>query len=172
MRVRNAVPQDVPLLVRLGEQLHEESDYPQYPFNPEKVYTYLDELVKSNDGIVVVGEDEGCIVGVFVGCIGSHWFGDCTVSYDLALFVVPDRRGSILGARLIKEYIRIASSMGIDEILIGNATAVRLDRVEMVERLHERTGFRRRSGNYRFVGEMSLRGPFKASAHCDERWGD
>jgi GNAT superfamily N-acetyltransferase len=150
MRVRKATLDDVPRLARIGEQLHRESDYAQYAFSLEKVQGYLYDLIESPDGIVLVGEQDGVIVGSFVGSVGTHWFGECSVSYDLALFVVPERRGSILGARLVKEYILTARAIGVDEILIGNSTAVRSDRVEMVERLYERLGFRRRSGNYRF----------------------
>jgi GNAT superfamily N-acetyltransferase len=156
VQIRKAILDDLPRLASLGERLHGESDYAQYAFNAVKVYEYLCALIESPDGIVLVGEQDSEIIGAFVGHVGSHWFGDCKVSYDLALFVVPERRGSMLGVRFIKEYVRTADAMGVDEILIGNSTAVRSDRVEMVERLYERLGFRRRSGNYRFHRFFSL----------------
>jgi GNAT superfamily N-acetyltransferase len=150
--IRKATLEDLPRLVDLGKVLHAESDYAQYDFRIEKVYEYLYSLVDSPDGIMLVGEEADEIVGAFIGCVGGHWFGDCTVSYDLALFVAPKRRGSMLCARLVRAYIRAATDLGVDEILIGNSTAVRSDRVDMVERLYERLGFRRRSGNYAFGG--------------------
>jgi N-acetylglutamate synthase-like GNAT family acetyltransferase len=153
--IRKATLDDLPRLARLGGILHGESDYAQYDFSIEKVYEYLYSLVDSPDGIMQVGEEADEIVGAFIGCVGSHWFGDCKVSYDLALFVAPKRRGTMLCARLVKAYIRAATDLGVDEILIGNSTAVRSDRVDMVERLYERLGFRRRSGNYAFRGRAS-----------------
>jgi GNAT superfamily N-acetyltransferase len=153
--IRKATLDDLPRLAGLGAMLHGESDYAHYDFSIEKVYEYLYSLVDSPDGIMLVGEEADEIVGAFIGCVGSHWFGDCKVSYDLALFVLPKRRGSMLCARLVKAYIRAATDLGVDEILIGNSTAVRSDRVEMVERLYERLGFRRRSGNYAFRGRAS-----------------
>ncbi len=152
MKIRDAVLGDVQGLVWLGQLLQKESQYAQYNYNKEKSIAILEWLIKTPDGIVFIAEKEGELMGGFVGCVVSHWFSDCTVSFDYALFVKPEKRGTMLGARLIKRYIEKAKKLGVDEVLIGYLTAIRPDNIQMLERLYEKLGFERQGGKYRYPG--------------------
>jgi len=130
----------MPRLMELGRMVHFESRYARFDFDPAKVMRMVHEAIPQ--GLTFVLEDAGTIVGVFVGVIGAHFFGEDTVGYDRVLFVIPEHRG-LGGVLLIREYVRRAKALGVRDIHLGTSTGIAEARMLA---LCEKLGFSRIGG--------------------------
>lgn len=147
MLIRDATREDINGLVMLGEQMFQESQFARYDFDRQKVTNTIHDLIEDSNGIALVAEDQGELLAGFVGQISEHWFGKCRVSFDMAFFIAPKARGTLLAARLVKAYIRRARAGGAQEVLVGNSTG---SNTEATEHFFERMGFVRVGGNFRY----------------------
>lgn len=123
--IRPATAADIPALVAMGEAMHGESRYARYPWNARKVCGLMDWLLANDDGLLLVAEHGGEIVGGFLGMVADHWALDTRLATDFALYVKPDRRGGIAAARLGAAYRDWALSRGAPEPELGITTGVR-----------------------------------------------
>lgn len=138
--VRDATPDDVQAMVRLGQAMHAESRYAAFNFDPIKLASEIEALIEQEDGFALVAERNGEVVGAFIGYVGTHYFGNDRVAMDLALIVAPSERASMLGVQLVKRYIQQAKAKGVADIVLSNSTGVDSNRVAD---LFERLGFQR-----------------------------
>ncbi|WOS40680.1 GNAT family N-acetyltransferase [Xanthomonas rydalmerensis] len=136
--IRFALHSDIPAMLVLGEAMHEESRFRSRPWNTEKVRKLLAWLIDDPDGIALVAEDDGRIIGGFMGMVQDHWCTDSRESCDLALYVTPEHRGGLTAARLLNKYRNWAHERGADSVLLGITTGVDL---ATSTRLFERLGF-------------------------------
>ena len=118
--------------------MHAESVFSKYDYNDEKVALAIGTLIELPHGIALVATTQGKVIGGFLGRIDKHWFGDDLQAYDLALFILPEHRGSTAAYKLIREYIARAKAFGAAQISIANSTGFEPKRVK---RLFEVTGF-------------------------------
>lgn len=135
--IRNATEKDLDRMVELGKNMHAESKYSVYNFDAEKLRNYLFTCIWHDEGIALIAEHDGEIVGGFVGWAHEQYFGHDKVAVDLALFVDPDKRGAMAGAMLIKKFIEVAKEKGAAQIVISNSTGVDKERVG---KLYEKMG--------------------------------
>lgn len=142
VEIRTATDADIPLIGDLGRMMHFESRYAKFDFNPGKWERLLRIVIPQ--GLTFVAEDSKGVVGVFVGMMAEHFFGDDLTSYDLITYVLPESRGRI-GVLLTKEYIRRAKALGVRDIHIGISTGLQPDRVG---RFYEKLGFSHIGGGY------------------------
>lgn len=140
---RGAEEADIPVLVEMGREMHSESRFARYNFNPQKYAALLQTVIPQ--GVSFVAEEEGKVVGVFIGGVAQHFFGDDLFSYDFLTYVAPAYRGRMTGVRLIKRYISIAKAMGIEDIHIGVSAGIA---TESTVRLYEKLGFTCVGGGY------------------------
>ena len=54
--------------------------------------------------LCLVAERDSEIIGFCIGYVAPHFFGNDLTSGDLAIYVVPEHRGGMMGARLVKAY--------------------------------------------------------------------
>jgi len=148
--IREATAADVPRLVSLGTLMHDESPrFRERPFNPMKVATLAHNLIAAPDGLVLVVERDGGIVGGFLGMVFDDWAHDDRVSTDFALYVHPDMRGSTLALRLLKRYREWAVSRGASEINGGATTGIA---PEVAAGLYRAAGFQPAGQLFEFKG--------------------
>lgn len=139
--IRNATLIDLPALLALGERMHAESPhFRQITFSAGKLAETLVDVLDSPNGFLMVGDAKGEIAGVMVGLAVEHWCSTDLVATDLALYVKPEFRGSMLAARLIARYKSWAHALGAKIISVGISTGVN---VEQTARLYEAMGFKR-----------------------------
>ena len=137
--IRPAVKADLPKIVELGKAMHEEAERLRVmKFVPAKVYVTISGLIDSPDGLVLLVEEDFELVGGIAAMVKPHWFSTDLMAYDLALFVRPDRRGSVAAARLLKAYKDWAKEKGAVITQFGISTGVHL---EATSALVERLGF-------------------------------
>lgn len=139
--IRRAVPKDLPALIALGARMHAESPhFRRVTFSPAKLEQTLKQLIESAGGFLWVGDEAGQITGVMAGIAFEHWCSTDVVVSDLALFVEPPYRGTLLAARLVKRFQAWAKDAGAKLVTVGVSTEVQ---VEQTARLYEMLGFRR-----------------------------
>lgn len=141
MGIRNAVTADVPNLVELGREMHQESPrFSRLSFDGDKVAMLFCSLIEGDHGFVMVAERGGQIIGGMAAYIAAHWFSQDLVATDLALFVSPDARGGACVPRLVDAYSTWATDRGASMIQLGISTGVQ---VTDTERLYTRLGLSR-----------------------------
>jgi GNAT superfamily N-acetyltransferase len=147
--LRKATPADFDRLLELGRRMHAESWYAYLPFDEGKVYGVFEQLVTSPHGYAMVYERDGEILGGMLGIIAELWFCRELCATDLALFVEPDRRGGVVGARLVADFIAWADRAGVAEKSLAVSTGVLK---EATGRLYEGMGLTHVGGIYKQRG--------------------
>lgn len=144
--IRPATITDIPRLLVLGEAMHRESPkFSAAAWSAGKVGELLESLILDPDGLVLVAEVDGELVGGFLGVISEHFFSHDRFAQDFALFVASDRRGAYAGKRLLEGFKAWAQAKGVPAEL-GISTMVN---VEQTGRLFEACGFERYGYLYR-----------------------
>lgn len=147
MIIREMTTEDVKHCIDLGREMHSESVYRNLDFNEDKLWAIWEQHVQHpNMYCMRVADQDGEIIGAFVGLRFEHFFGHDLCSSDLILYVTPEHRGGTAAPRLVKEYERWATSMGVKEIQIGVSTGVTVDRTAA---LFQKLGFGDEARYYR-----------------------
>ncbi|RKG35182.1 GNAT family N-acetyltransferase [Acinetobacter guerrae] len=123
MILRVANLSDIPILVQFGELFIAESpNYQEREYDPEKVASHYKTLLK--DGLLLVVENDGQVVGGFAGGIGKDWFNDQKIAFDYVLYVKPEHRKTRVAYMLVDGFIRWAQLNGASRIQVGTTTGV------------------------------------------------
>ncbi len=146
--IRNATHDDIPTMLELGEAMHAESRYARYKWSVPKVRELIECLIDSDDGLALVAERDGEIIGGFLGVISERYFSDEKVANDFAMFVSQDKRGGIVAAQLIRAFTAWSTKNGAEPEL-GITTNVNL---EATSRLLEMVGFKQSGNLFVFEG--------------------
>lgn len=141
MKLRAATLHDLDALHALGQAMHAESPrFSQLTYDAGKVDALLRNAVHdSRYFTLVAAEEDGEIIGAFVGFMMEHWCSTDQVAQDISIFVRPDRRGGILAARLAKAFIYWAQDRGAKQIVLGISTGVK---VEETAKLYKSLGLK------------------------------
>ncbi len=138
--IRPAEQADIVDLLALCYKMHKESSYSNMDYNMEQMGSVLSQLISSRQ-CVIVSESEGKITGMFVGYKSQSFFGKDWVANDLLLYVLPEHRGGITAARLIKAFTEWAERQPeVKQIRPGISTG---EVGEKAIGLYERLGYRR-----------------------------
>lgn len=128
MTIRQATLADIGAMVELGAVMHAESPrFQRMPYAPEKVRALLSSLVESPRGFVMVAEHGAVLEGGMVGATTEHWACNALIAFDIALFVLPGRRGGIAAARLLKSFAAWCKEQGAVIATAGISTQVHPD---------------------------------------------
>lgn len=147
MKLRLATVNDLPDIVVLGRQLHEESTFASMDFDMEIVKETLTDLMNKNQFVVVAEDINGTVIGGMAGSVTQSWFGNDLIANDLSLFVRKDHRGGLIAYRLIQYFVHWARLAGAKQIRPGVITGN-----ENAEALYERLGFKRCGSTYLMEG--------------------
>jgi L-amino acid N-acyltransferase YncA len=142
--VRDATLEDIPAMIRIGEIMHAESRYSFMTYDGEKVAFTLKTLIGT--GFVRVHEHNGEIDGGMVGYMGEPWFSNERVASELALFIVPGKRGGMAAWYLLSEFVAWCDQQGAREITLAITTGVK---VEETGKLYQRLGFEQVGGVFK-----------------------
>jgi|TARA_R110000803_G_scaffold14164_2_gene39476 GNAT superfamily N-acetyltransferase len=137
--IRPMTAQDIPVLIGMGAAMHMESRYAKLDFDPEKLRGLGETILGDPDSwLALVAERDSEIIGFCIGYVAPHFFGNDLTSGDLAIYVSPDHRGGMTGARLVKAYDAWCSEQGVSEPLLGVSAGITPDRIGQ---LYERLGY-------------------------------
>jgi len=136
MFLRPAEVTDVDTMIALGRRMHAESPrFSLMNFDSDKVRALMVNAIADDRYFLMIAEnDERDLIGGFVGFMAQHWFSTDQTAHDIALFVDPDRRGSIVAARLVKSFIDWARGRGAKQINLGISTGVMVEKTAQLYR--------------------------------------
>lgn len=135
--IRDARPEDISTLVRLGRLMHDQTNFSDCTYEDSKVGALIQSLIAYDLGIVLVGEASGNVVGGLVGGVFPQWFGPDLQANDYAFYVHPLHRGT-LPVRLVAAFTKRARELGAKRICLGTSTGYELERTRA---LYEHSGY-------------------------------
>jgi GNAT superfamily N-acetyltransferase len=123
--IRKAGKDDGPALLALLERLHGESAYADLAVKPEKLRQFLHGvLTQPTHTCFVHIRPSGDIDGFIMGYLTTPFFSDETIAYDVALYLVPEARGSLAAARLFRALSAWAKQKGARQLWIGTSAGI------------------------------------------------
>jgi GNAT superfamily N-acetyltransferase len=127
--IRPMTEDDIPDLIRMGKRFYDESpEYKRYNFAQEKLYQLGLWALTEPDRMCLV-YDKGGIQGMMYGMVYQQYFSTDLTASELFLFVDQDRRGALIGKRLVSAFEHWAHSMNAREIRVGVSAGINPDRV-------------------------------------------
>lgn len=121
-KVRAATAADMPAIVSLGEVMHAEGRYRAVSFDRGRVAQTLAFAMR--EGIVIVAEAGGEIVGGVALLLVPYWFSTERMATDLALFVAPGARGGAAAVKLVSTATDAAIRAGAREVVFSSSVGI------------------------------------------------
>lgn len=125
-------PDDLPKLKELAHRFYQETYHSErYELVENKLLRVLTAASTNPSKFFLayakneVGEVEGIIAGIIV----EHLFSDAKLAQDMGLYVVPEKRGSSLGPRLIQVFEQWSKEQNTDYTVIYHDTGINTDKV-------------------------------------------
>lgn len=138
--IRKADADDIPSLVRLGREMHEEAPtFNIHDFDEEKLIALAHSPAMTEHGASFIAEINGEAIGMFCGVVVPHYFGHTLMANDLCLFVTKPKRGGTAAYRLIKAFEAWAIAHGAVVLRFGISTGVEADKTL---KLYEKLGYK------------------------------
>lgn len=126
-------------MVHMAKAMHAESPrFRHLDFSMVKTANCIIGLLVSDDGGVVVVEDEGHIVAMLGGFVTEHFFGTDKVACDLGVYVSPEHRGSLYAFRMVRAFEKWAKERGAVDMVLGISTE---NDADMIRKLYGRMGY-------------------------------
>ena len=138
---------DFDAMIELGAAMHAEGAFRNLNFDPDKCFQLGVRCISYPDryfGYCAYEDDE--LTGMLVGQLVPYFFGNDLLANDIVWYVREDRRGSMMGIRLLNAFRDWAKERGASEVCIGVSTALDLDRTH---KLLSRMGFTHVGGTFK-----------------------
>lgn len=151
MKIRFATLEDVDPFVEMGRRFHALTRFRVYEYKPSRVADQLRAVVhtgqneKGTHCFLVAEDSQGQPVGGLIGCVEKHFFSDQLVATIIHYDVLPEKRMSGAGLRLLAAFRKWAENRGAVELSAGVNSGVEL---EKMDRFLQRLGFKQTGGNY------------------------
>lgn len=151
MKIRFATRDDIPACIEGGRQMHAVTRFAAYNYNAERVAQNLLAVIdtgqngKGTHCFFVAEDGEGQIIGALIACVERHFFSDQLVASIIHYDVLPERRMSGAGLRLLTAFRKWAENREVFEICAGVNSGTDLGRID---KFLKRLGFRLTGGNY------------------------
>lgn len=120
--------------VRLGKMMQAEGGLGSYEWDDEKFLAYIGNpnvycsLVKNGSGYI----------GGMIGFVAQQYFTKDMAAKDLAIYIEPEKRGSMAAVRLVRDFEDWARSKGAKEAYLAQSTGIE---IEKTRRWYEALGY-------------------------------
>ena len=131
--------------------MHALTRFSAYDYNVERIAQNLRAVIETGQNVnkshcfFVAEDDAGQIIGALIGCVERHFFSDLPVASVIHYDVLPERRMSGAGFRLLAAFRKWAENRGAFELSVGINSGVALEKMDGFLR---RLGFQPTGGNY------------------------
>jgi GNAT superfamily N-acetyltransferase len=123
--IRKAGLPDLATVVELMVQLFHESAFRDFPLNIAKGTGFLRNVLTQPSQVCFLHETEaGKVDGLALGFITEPYFSDRRIAYDIALYLVPEARGSIAARRLYRALRDWAREQGALQLWLGTSAGI------------------------------------------------
>jgi ribosomal protein S18 acetylase RimI-like enzyme len=123
------------IAIELGRKMHLESRFSKFSYDPETVI----RLLNSPSIFCKIAFQDELPIGFFVGMVQQMWFSTDKAGYDLALYVVPEKRGGMTAVRLIREFEKFCKENNCVTINLGAGAEISND---SAKRLYTKLGYK------------------------------
>ena len=131
--IREATEADVPRLVEMGTRFQAETVYHSGPaWDADQMAQTAHGLIASDDGLFLVAERDGVVVGMFGAVIFTHPISAERTVSELCFWIDPEHRGC--GVRLLRRAEQWADGRGAVEMVLIAPTPE-------VERFYQQLGY-------------------------------
>lgn len=151
MKIRFGTVEDISAFVELARIFQAQTRFKEYSFNPERVADNLRAAIENPRGIhcFIVAEDaEGKPIGCLVGCADKHFFSDDVVASVVQYNLLPEKRMSGAGLKMLTAFKKWAENRGASELAVGINSGTNLKQMDSFLR---KLGFQMTGGNYSMV---------------------
>lgn len=142
--IRDATPADIAALMALGEGFHAAHGYEGADVDWDRMPGLLRYLIDDPDGLVLVLERDGAIVGALIGMAHRPLFGRRRQASELGFWIAPDARGAET-LRMIPRFEAWARDRDCAVITLSGFCD---ERAEKIARAYGRYGFAARETTY------------------------
>jgi GNAT superfamily N-acetyltransferase len=111
---------------QLIEKMIGEADFSQAKPNKEQIRL----MTLLPNGVVFLAELDSKLIGFIAGMTQRYFFSDRQKSTDMGFYVLPEYRGSRAALRLIHAFEEWSIEKGVDDICIGQTTAVDIEKTQ------------------------------------------
>lgn len=123
--IRPATYDDLDILLDLSAAMHKESPrFSRIEFSMAKMLSLFITLIDSESGLVLVADRDGAVVGAVAAMVCAHWMSDDIIANEYGVFILPQHRGGMTAARLVRSYIEWGKAKGAKMIQLGISTDV------------------------------------------------
>ncbi len=148
MKIRFATSNDIPAFVALARAFQATTRFKDYSFNPERVAANLRAAVENPNGthcFFVAEDSEAQPIGCLIGCAERHFFSDQVVASIIQYNLLPEKRMSGAGLKLLTAFKKWAENRGAYELAVGINSGTDLAQMDSFLR---KLGFEMTGGNY------------------------
>lgn len=148
MKIRFATIDDIPVFIELGKQVHSTTRFKDIGYNETRMAQQLRAVIDNPKGthcFFVAENDKKEPLGWLIGCIESHLFSEVPIASVINYGVVPNKRMSGAGLRLLTAFRKWAENRGAVELNAGVNSGIELDKMD---RFLRKLGFKLTGGNY------------------------
>ncbi|AIT13702.1 acetyltransferase [Salmonella phage BP12B] len=141
--IRQACFLDIPEIINLGNRYVEEEvkvvKHHSATWDADQSAHHLCASLTSKDLFLWVAVEDGVIIGFLWAAVHimAPW-SPALVASDLLFYIIPEKRGSLAGVRLLKAYKSWAKERGCIEARLSIASGINEERVG---RMYNRLGF-------------------------------
>ena len=135
MIIRRATLLDVSAIIFLLQMMHKETEIETPKINTAKMLDRINMLL--HKGAVLVAEKAKLIVGTIAGQVSQDWWTDEQHLADTWYYVRKDYRKSIIGKKLLQDFIKIAKEAKV-KLRLGHIFSGDIKRKD---KFYERMGF-------------------------------
>lgn len=129
--IRAATHADIPRMIDIGRVLHDSSPhFGKCAYSDAKVGAVIGLLIDAENGLAILAEHDGEIVGGMLATCVEQWYSDDLIATDLSVFILPEKRGSLDAARMLRHYRNWAKEKGCRYALAGISTGIHTDQTE------------------------------------------
>ncbi len=163
MKIRFATLHDIPAVVETGRIFHAMTRFSAYEYNVQQLSENLAAVIASGQNakgthcFFVAEDDGGKFCGGLIGCAERHFFSHQLVASVMHYDVLPEKRMSGAGLKLLTAFRKWAENRGAFELSVGVNSGIAMDKMD---RFLKRLGFEQTGGNY----SLTIGGPGHAAS--------
>lgn len=138
MSIRGAVDEDLPAIIMLADTMYHESRYAAImPINLDKLANLFRSLIAGQDGVILVAEQNGEVIGAVPAWITTSPFSDALIFGEYGVYVLHAHRGDGTGRALVNAWREWGHNAGAVEGLAAITTGIH---TEQTAKLYEHCG--------------------------------
>ena len=144
--IRLAKSSDIDAIVELAEPMYLESNYCVLQYSEIAYRRFLEAIIAYERGVVILAEDRGRLLGLYIGMCTPVFFSPDMVATDVLMYVLPDERRGQVGRKLVDAFEAWAREQGARQIRPGVSIG---GNIEAPAKLYHAAGYQ--TSGYNFV---------------------